>query len=198
MFIKIHLKKNSCCILFRLALVIRWNRLVQIKTAAAAVMPQINSMQVSAAFQVIKRLARIWLAKMHQMPHTHKIRSPPVRHQLTTQTHSIATKIAKNLSWMRVVLMRLEVVAKIIQKIALGAVYHAIKRTHHHWVRCVKVAFIIGGTKAVWSSIYFFFPSKSIIIVMIISFCSQMHHTHPPKTKKKSFVNVAITQSCYL
>lgn len=58
---------------------------------------------------------------------------PVVAHQPVHQLDVVAVVI-------------LAVAAKIKQKIAVGAVYHAIKPIPHHTVHCVEVVFIIGGT----------------------------------------------------
>lgn len=138
------------------------NRRVQIKTVEAA---QRNSQtQRWAAFQTLKRLLQIQLAIVCQMPQAHKLRSAQL-HQLAIPQSQLTTKTAQSLRWMPVVLTRSEVVAKIKQKIALAAVYRAIKRTHPLMVHYAKVAIIIGGIERFSFQLHILFFLTNILIL---------------------------------
>lgn len=121
------------------------NRLVQIRMVVeAAVTARINQTSVPPAFLTqIKTLLPIRLAKVRQMHRFRKLQS--VRRQIATPTPQLTTKIAWNHRWMPAMLMYLEIIVKIRQKVALGAVYHVTKPIHHPMVCYAKVAFIIGG-----------------------------------------------------
>lgn len=80
---------------------------------------------------------------------------------------------------MQAMLMYLEIIVKIRQKVALGAVYNAIKPTHHLMVHYAKVAFIIGGTELL---VNFFL---SITEISSSHFLFTNAHTHTLTLHKK-------------
>lgn len=137
------------------------NRLVQIRMVEAAVTARINQTSVPPAFLTIKTLLPIRLAKVRQMHRFRKLQS--VQRQIATPTPQLTTKIAWNHRWMPAMLMYLEIIVKIRQKVALGAVYHATKPIHHPMVCYAKVAFIIGGIELFGHFIKYRFPSSHFI-----------------------------------
>lgn len=150
-----HLKNQIRVVTFGIPM----NRLVQIWMVEAAVTPRINQTSVPPAF-LIKTLLPIRLAKVRQMHWIRKLQS--LRRQIATPTPHLTTKIAWNHRWMPAMLMYSEIIVKIRQKVALGAVYHATKPIHHPMVCYAKVAFIIGGIELFGHFIKY--PSHHLIL----------------------------------